>query len=311
MTILVIAEQHQGKLAASTLNALTCAHKIGGDIHVLLAGQNIADAAQQIAQISGVSKVLTADLPELKNNLAENITKLVTSLDTTQFSHILSAATDNGKNYLPRIAAVLDTEQLSEITEVIDAKTFVRPIYAGNALATVTTSAPIIVISVRTTAFAPIEIAGGNAEIVKLDGNFDAGLTTFINEELTISERPDLAAAKVVVAGGRGLQSKDNFEQTVYKLADKLGAAVGASKAAVDAGFAPNDIQVGQTGKVVAPDLYIAIGISGAIQHTAGIKDSKVIVAINTDEEAPITQMADFTLVADATTAVAELIGKL
>jgi len=311
MTILVIAELQQKQISSGTLSALACAKQIGGDIQILVAGKDIAETCTQLTQISSVSKVLVADLPEFEHNLAENMASLVTSLDVSSFTHILGAATDNGKNYLPRIAALLDTEQLSEITEVIDAKTFVRPIYAGNALATIKTTAPITVISVRITAFAPIEIGGGNAEIVKLEGNFATDLTAFISEELTVSERPDLAGAKVVVAGGRGLQSKENFENTIYKLADKLGAAVGASKAAVDAGFAPNDIQIGQTGKVVAPDLYIAIGISGAIQHTAGIKDSKVIVAINQDEEAPITQIADFTLVSDASSVVADLISKL
>lgn len=308
MTILVIAE-HDGKaLAPATLNTVAAAAKIGGDIHVLVAGQGIGAVAEAAAQIAGVAKVLVADNAAYAHQLPENVAPLVAELGAG-YSHILAAATSNGKNILPRVAAQLDVDQISEIISVVSADTFTRPIYAGNAIATVQSTAPVKVITVRATGFDPVAAQGGSAAVEAVEAVaavHDAGTSSFVGEELAKSDRPELTAAKVVVSGGRGMQNGDNFK-LLYTLADKLGAAVGASRAAVDAGFVPNDMQVGQTGKIVAPQLYIAVGISGAIQHLAGMKDSKVIVAINKDEEAPIFQVADYGLVADLFEAVPEL----
>ncbi len=310
MTILVIAE-HDGKaLAPATLNTVAAAAKIGGDIHVLVAGQGIGAVAEAAAKIAGVAKVLVADNAAYAHQLPENVAPLVAALvqvgGGAGYSHILAAATSNGKNILPRVAAQLDVDQISEIVSVISADTFTRPIYAGNAIATVQSTAPVKVITVRATGFDPVAAQGGAAAVEAVAAVHDAGTSSFVNEELAKSDRPELTAAKIVVSGGRGMQNGDNFKY-LYSLADKLGAGVGASRAAVDAGFVPNDMQVGQTGKIVAPQLYIAVGISGAIQHLAGMKDSKVIVAINKDEEAPIFQVADYGLVADLFEAVPEL----
>ena len=310
MTILVIAE-HDGKaLAPATLNTVAAAAKIGGDINVLVAGQGIGAVAEAAAKIAGVAKVLVADNAAYAHQLPENVAPLVAALvqgaGGKGYSHILAAATSNGKNILPRVAAQLDVDQISEIISVISADTFTRPIYAGNAIATVQSTAPVKVITVRATGFDPVAAEGGSAAVEAVAAVHDAGTSSFVGEELAKSDRPELTAAKVVVSGGRGMQNGDNFK-LLYTLADKLGAAVGASRAAVDAGFVPNDMQVGQTGKIVAPQLYIAVGISGAIQHLAGMKDSKVIVAINKDEEAPIFQVADYGLVADLFEAVPEL----
>ena len=310
MTILVIAE-HDGKaLAPATLNTVAAAAKIGGDINVLVAGQGIAAVAQAAAAIAGVAKVLVADDAAYAHQLPENVAPLVAALvqgaGDTGYSHILAAATSSGKNILPRVAAQLDVDQISEIVSVESADTFKRPIYAGNAIATVQSTAPVKVITVRATGFDPVAAQGGSAAVEAVSAVHDAGTSSFVGEELAKSDRPELTAAKIVVSGGRGMQNGDNFKH-LYALADKLGAAVGASRAAVDAGFVPNDMQVGQTGKIVAPQLYIAVGISGAIQHLAGMKDSKVIVAINKDEEAPIFQVADYGLVADLFEAVPEL----
>jgi len=297
MAVLVIAEHSNGALAAATLNTVAAAQKVGGDIAVLVAGQNVGAVAEAAAKVAGVSRVLVADDAAYAHQLPENIAPLVVSI-AQNFTHLLAPATTNGKNYLPRVAALLDVDQLSEIIDVLSADTFKRPIYAGNAIATVQSSAPIKVISVRTTGFDAASAEGGSASIEALGEVFDARSSTFIGEALAKSDRPELTAAKIVVSGGRGMGNGDNFK-LLYALADKLGAAVGASRAAVDAGFVPNDMQVGQTGKIVAPQLYIAVGISGAIQHLAGMKDSKVIVAINKDEEAPIFQVADYGLVGD------------
>ena len=305
MAILVIAEHSNAALSAATLNVVTAAQKIGGDIHVLVAGSNAGAAAEAAAKIAGVSKVLVADNAAFANQLPENVAPLVAELGKG-YSHILAAATSNGKNILPRVAAQLDVDQISEITAVVSADTFQRPIYAGNAIATVQSSAAVKVITVRSTGFDAVAAEGGSAAIEAVSGPADAGKSAFVGEELAKSDRPELTAAKIVVSGGRGMGNGDNFK-LLYALADKLGAAVGASRAAVDAGFVPNDMQVGQTGKIVAPQLYIAVGISGAIQHLAGMKDSKVIVAINKDEEAPIFQVADYGLVADLFEAVPEL----
>ena len=305
MTILVIAEHTNAALAAATLNTVAAAQKIGGDIHVLVAGANAGAAAEAAAKIAGVAKVLVADNAAYANQLPENVAPLVAELGKG-YSHILAAATSNGKNILPRVAAALDVDQISEIIAVESADTFKRPIYAGNAIATVQSSAAIKVITVRSTGFDAAAAEGGSAAVEAVSGPADAGKSAFVGEELAKSDRPELTAAKIVVSGGRGMQNGDNFK-ILYALADKLGAAVGASRAAVDAGFVPNDMQVGQTGKIVAPQLYIAVGISGAIQHLAGMKDSKVIVAINKDEEAPIFQVADYGLVADLFDAVPEL----
>ncbi|VVP11911.1 Electron transfer flavoprotein subunit alpha [Pseudomonas fluorescens] len=310
MTILVIAE-HDGKaVAPATLNTVAAAVKIGGDVHVLVAGQGVGAVAEAAAKIAGVSKVLVADNAAYAHQLPENVAPLVAALaqeaGAAGYSHILAAATSNGKNILPRVAAALDVDQISEIISVESADTFKRPIYAGNAIATVQSNAAVKVITVRATGFDPVAAEGGSAVVEAVAAAHDAGISSFVGEELAKSDRPELTAAKIVVSGGRGMQNGDNFKH-LYALADKLGAAVGASRAAVDAGFVPNDMQVGQTGKIVAPQLYIAVGISGAIQHLAGMKDSKVIVAINKDEEAPIFQVADYGLVADLFEAIPEL----
>jgi len=282
----------------AVLNAVAAAQKIGGELHVLVAGHQAADAAKAAAQIPGVAKVLHADAPHLADFLAENVAALVVAL-AKGYSHILAPATSNGKNVMPRAAALLDVQQISDIVAVEGADTFVRPIYAGNALATVKSKDAIKVITVRTTAFDAGAATGGSAKVESVTPPADAGLSSFVGREVSKSERPELTAAKIIVSGGRGMGSGENFTKVLEPLADKLGAAMGASRAAVDAGFVPNDWQVGQTGKIVAPDLYIAVGISGAIQHLAGMKDSRVIVAINKDEEAPIFQVADYGLVGD------------
>lgn len=304
MTILVIAEHENGVVAPATLNTIAAAVKIGGDIHLLVAGADVGAVAETAAKIAGVSKVLVADNAAYAHQLPENVAPLIVEL-ASGYSHVLAAATSNGKNILPRVAAQLDVDQISEIIAVESADTFKRPIYAGNAIATVQSSAAIKVITVRATGFDPVAAQGGSASVEAVVVVHDAGTSSFVSEELAKSDRPELTAAKIVVSGGRGMQNGDNFKH-LYALADKLGAAVGASRAAVDAGFVPNDMQVGQTGKIVAPQLYIAVGISGAIQHLAGMKDSKVIVAINKDEEAPIFQVADYGLVADLFDAVPE-----
>lgn len=310
MAILVIAEhtcsaKADGALGAATLNTVAAAQKMGGDIAVLVAGQNVGGVAEAAAKIAGVSKVLVADSAAYAHQLPENVAPLIAELGKG-YSHVLAAATTNGKNFLPRVAALLDVDQISEIIEVVSADTFKRPIYAGNAIATVQSSAAVKVITVRGTGFDAVAAEGGSAAVEAVSGPADAGKSAFVGEELAKSDRPELTAAKIVVSGGRGMGNGDNFK-ILYALADKLGAAVGASRAAVDAGFVPNDMQVGQTGKIVAPQLYVAVGISGAIQHLAGMKDSKVIVAINKDEEAPIFQVADYGLVADLFDAVPEL----
>ena len=305
MAILVIAEHNNAALAAATLNTVAAAQAIGGDIHVLVAGNGCAAVAEAAAQVAGVAKVLVADHAAYAHQLPENLAPLIAELGKN-YSHVLAPATTNGKNVLPRVAALLDVEQISEIVKVLAADTFQRPIYAGNAIATVQSSAAVKVISVRGTGFDTVAAEGGSASIESIASVTDAGISRFVGEEIAKSERPELTAAKIIVSGGRGMQNGDNF-QLLYSVADKLGAAVGASRAAVDAGFVPNDMQVGQTGKIVAPQLYIAVGISGAIQHLAGMKDSKVIVAINKDEEAPIFQVADYGLVGDLFEAVPEL----
>ncbi|NMZ62932.1 electron transfer flavoprotein subunit alpha/FixB family protein [Pseudomonas oryzihabitans] len=305
MAILVIADHDNANLFGATLNTVAAAQAIGGDIHVLVAGQNAQPVADAAAKVAGVSKVLLADNAAYAHQLPENVAPLVVEL-AANYSHVLAAASTNGKNFLPRVAALLDVDQISEIIAVESADTFKRPIYAGNAIATVRSTAPIKVITVRATGFDPVAAEGGSAALEGVSLVKDAGISSFVGEELAKSDRPELGAAKVVVSGGRGLQNGDNFK-ILYALADKLGAAVGASRAAVDAGFVPNDMQVGQTGKIVAPQLYIAVGISGAIQHLAGMKDSKVIVAINKDEEAPIFQVADYGLVGDLFELIPEL----
>ena len=314
MTILVVADllegPEAGAVAPATLNTVAAAAKIGGDVHVLVAGQNVGGVAESAAKIAGVAKVLVADNAAYAHALPENVAPLIVALveqgGAKGYSHVLAPATTNGKNILPRVAALLDVDQISEIISVESADTFKRPIYAGNAIATVQSSASIKVITVRTTGFDPVAAEGGSAAVEAVSAAHNAGISAFVGEELAKSDRPELIAAKIVVSGGRGMGNGDNFKH-LYSLADKLGAAVGASRAAVDAGFVPNDMQVGQTGKIVAPQLYIAVGISGAIQHLAGMKDSKVIVAINKDEEAPIFQVADYGLVADLFEAVPEL----
>ncbi|WP_295797657.1 FAD-binding protein [uncultured Microbulbifer sp.] len=309
MSILVIAEHDNAELKGATLNTIAAAKAIGGDIEVLVAGSGCGAVAEAAAKVEGVSKVLAADNAAYEHQLAENVAKLVADLGKN-YSHVLAPATTTGKNMLPRAAALLDVQPISDIIAVESPDTFKRPIYAGNVIATVQSSDAIKVISVRTTAFDAVAAEGGSAAVESVDIADDAGVSKFVGEELAESDRPELTAAKVVISGGRGMQNGDNFE-LLYKVADKLGAAVGASRAAVDAGFVPNDMQVGQTGKIVAPDLYIAVGISGAIQHLAGMKDSKVIVAINKDEEAPIFSVADYGLVADLFDAVPELETKL
>lgn len=305
MSILVVAEHDNASVKGATLNTVAAAQKIGGDITVLIAGQNCGAAAEAAAKIAGVSKVLVADNAAYANQLAENMGLLIAEVGKS-FQYILAPATANGKNFLPRAAALLDVSQISEIVEVVSADTFKRPIYAGNIIATVQSSDSIKVITVRSTGFDAVAATGGSAAVESISAATDAGVSSFVKEELAKSDRPELTAAKVVVSGGRGMQNGDNFK-ILYTLADKLGAAVGASRAAVDAGFVPNDMQVGQTGKIVAPQLYIAVGISGAIQHLAGMKDSKTIVAINKDPEAPIFQVADYGLVADLFEAIPEL----
>ena len=305
MTALVIAEHDNASIKGATLNTVTAAAACGGDVHVLVAGHNAAGAAAAAAQIAGVSKVIHADGASLANSLAENVAAQVLAL-ASSYSHILFPATASGKNASPRVAAQLDVAQISEITKVVDANTFERPIYAGNAMATVQSADAVKVITVRTTGF-DAAAQGGSAAVETVDAVADTGLSAYVSSELAKSDRPELTAAKIIVSGGRALGSSEKFDEVIVPLADKLGAAVGASRAAVDAGYAPNDLQVGQTGKVVAPQLYVACGISGAIQHLAGMKDSKVIVAINKDPEAPIFSVADFGLVADLFDAVPEL----
>jgi len=304
MSILVIAEHDNGSIKTSTLNTVTAAQAIGSDIHVLVAGVDCQGAVTAAAEISGVAKVISADNEAYAHQLPENVAPLLVEL-AKDYSHILSAATTTGKNLMPRAAALLDVAQISDIIEVKSEDTFVRPVYAGNAMATVQSSDSIKMITVRTTAYAEAAL-GGSATIENSDFVSTQEVATFVSEQLSVSERPELTAASIVISGGRGMQSGDNFV-LLERIADKLGAAIGASRAAVDAGFVPNDMQVGQTGKIVAPDLYIAVGISGAIQHLAGMKDSKVIVAINKDEEAPIFQVADYGLVADLFKALPEL----
>jgi electron transfer flavoprotein alpha subunit len=308
MAVLLIAEHDNAHLKDATNKALTAALKLGGDIHVLIAGHNAAPAAEAAAKLQGVAKVLHADAPFFERPLAEPMAELVVAL-APNYEHILAPATTSGKNCTPRIAALLDVMQISEITNVLSPDTFERLIYAGNAIQTVQSTDKLKVLTVRTAAFQATG-EGGSAPIEKIAAPADPGLSSYEGENLSVSERPELTSARIIISGGRGMQNGANFS-LLEKVADKLGAAVGASRAAVDAGFVPNDYQVGQTGKVVAPDLYIAVGISGAIQHLAGMKDSKVIVAINKDEEAPIFQVADYGLVADLFQAVPELEGEL
>ena len=313
MTVLVVAEHDNRSVKPATLNAAAAAAELSkagaGDVHILVAGQDCRAAADAAAKIPGVAKVLVADDPAYGHGLAENVAPLLVGL-APQYSHLLAPATTAGKNLMPRVAALLDAMQISDISGVVSQDTFVRPIYAGNALATVQSKDPVKVVTVRGTAFPPGEAAGGSAAIEAIGGPGSAGLSEFVKAELSKSERPELTSARVIISGGRGMQSGDNFH-LLEAVADKLGAAVGASRAAVDAGFVPNDYQVGQTGKIVAPELYIAVGISGAIQHLAGMKDSKVIVAINKDEEAPIFQIADYGLVGDLFKVLPELDAEL
>ena len=310
MTALVIAEHDNASLKAATLNTVTAAAACGGDVHVLVAGENAAAVAQAAAQIAGVSKVLHADGASLKDGLAENVAAQVLAV-ASGYSHLLFAATASGKNVAPRVAAKLDVAQISDITKVVSADTFERPIYAGNAIATVQSSDATKVLTVRGTGFDAAAATGGSAAVESVAAVADSGKSRFVGREVTKSDRPELTAAKIIVSGGRALGSSEKFQEVMTPLADKLGAAIGASRAAVDAGYAPNDWQVGQTGKIVAPQLYIAAGISGAIQHLAGMKDSKVIVAINKDPEAPIFSVADYGLEADLFTAVPELVNAL
>ena len=309
MSILVIAEHDNSELKTATLNTVAAGLAIGGDIDILVAGADCESVAESASQIPGITKVLLANKETYKNCLAENIGNLVVEL-AEGYSHILSPATTNGKNFMPRVAAKLDVSQVSDISAVISEDTFERPIYAGNCIATVQSTDSVKVITVRTTGFDACESSGGNATVTAVDNDTNAGVSSCVKEEIAESDRPELTAADVVISGGRGMQNGDNFS-LLNGIADKLGAAIGASRAAVDSGFVPNDMQVGQTGKIVAPDLYIAVGISGAIQHLAGMKDSKVIVAINKDEEAPIFQVADYGLVADLFDALPELEAKL
>ena len=305
MSVLVLAEHDNRALKPATLNAVTAASEIaaklsgaaGGDVHILVVGKECRPVAEAAAQVAGIAKVLLADDAAYEHGIAENLAPLVVKL-AANYSHVLAPATTSGKNLMPRVAALLDVMQISDISAVEGPDTFVRPIYAGNALATVQSKDKIKIITVRGTAFAPAAATGGNAAIETIEKAEAPGITEFVGAELSKSERPELTSARIIISGGRGMQSGDNFH-LLEKVADRLGAAVGASRAAVDAGFVPNDYQVGQTGKIVAPELYIAVGISGAIQHLAGMKDSKVIVAINKDEEAPIFQIADYGLVGD------------
>ena len=310
MAALVIAEHDHGTLKGATLNTVTAAAACGGDVHVLVAGHNAGAAAQAAAQVAGVAKVLHADGPSLAEGLAENVAAQVLAI-ASNYSHILFPATASGKNVAPRVAAKLDVAQLSDITKVVSADTFERPIYAGNAIATVQSTDATKVITVRTTGFDAAAATGGRAAVESIAAVADSGKSSFAGREVTKSDRPELTAAKIIVSGGRAMGSSEKFNEVLTPLADKLGAALGASRAAVDAGYAPNDWQVGQTGKIVAPQLYIAAGISGAIQHLAGMKDSKVIVAINKDPEAPIFSVADYGLEADLFTAVPELVKSL
>ena len=309
MSILVIAEHDNSELKTATLNTVAAGMAIGGDINILVAGSDCDSVAESASQVPGVGKVLLANKETYKNSLAENLGNLVVEL-SEGYTHILAPATTSGKNFMPRVAAKLDVSQISDISAVISEDTFERPIYAGNCIATVQSTDSVKVITVRTTGFDACEATGGSASISAVDNDTDAGVSSFVKEEIAESDRPELTAADVVISGGRGMQNGDNFS-LLNGIADKLGAAIGASRAAVDSGFVPNDMQVGQTGKIVAPDLYIAVGISGAIQHLAGMKDSKVIVAINKDEEAPIFQVADYGLVADLFDALPELEAKI
>ena len=309
MSILVIAEHDNSELKVATLNAVAAGMEMGGDIDILIAGLDCDAVADAASQIPGINQVLLANKESYKNGLAENIGNLVVEL-ADGYSHIITPATANGKNFMPRVAAKLDVSQVSDISAVVSEDTLERPIYAGNCIATVQSTDSVKVITVRTTGFDACASTGGNATITQVDTDADAAISSFIKEEIAESDRPELTAADVVISGGRGMQNGDNFS-LLNGIADKLGAAIGASRAAVDSGFVPNDMQVGQTGKIVAPDLYIAVGISGAIQHLAGMKDSKVIVAINKDEEAPIFQVADYGLVADLFDALPELEAKL
>jgi electron transfer flavoprotein alpha subunit len=306
MSILVIAEHDNAELKPATLNTVTAAAQIGGDVHLLVAGHNCAAVAEAAAKVAGVAKVLHADAPALEHGVAENLAPVVARL-ATDYGHVLAPATTFGKNFMPRVAVALDVAQISEISAVESADTFIRPIYAGNVLATVQSKDAVKVITVRGTTFEPAAAEGGSAAVEAVDAGSEASdKVTFAGLEESSNERPELTTARIVISGGRGMQSGENFAM-LEEIADKLNAAVGASRAAVDAGYVPNDYQVGQTGKIVAPDLYVAVGISGAIQHLAGMKDSKVIACINKDEEAPIFQVADFGLVADLFQALPEL----
>jgi electron transfer flavoprotein alpha subunit len=304
MSILVIAEHDNSSLNVATLNAITAAQAIGGDIDILVAGTGCQDAAAQAGQVAGINKVLVSDSETYANSLAENVAPLIAEVGAG-YGHILATATTTAKNIMPRAAALLDVQAISDISAVVSADTFKRPIYAGNVIATVQSSDAIKVLTVRGTAFDAAAADGGSASVEAVASAHNAELSSFVGEEVAVSDRPELTAAEIVISGGRGMGNGENFTM-LYSIADKLGAAVGASRAAVDAGFVPNDMQVGQTGKIVAPDLYVAVGISGAIQHLAGMKDSKVIVAINKDEEAPIFSVADYGLVADLFTALPE-----
>ena len=310
MSVLVIAEHDNASIKGATLNTVTAAVACGGDVHVLVAGHNAAAAAQAAAQIAGVAKVIHADAAGLAHGLAENVAAQVLAI-ASNYSHILFPATASGKNVAPRVAAKLDVAQISDITKVVSPDTFERPIYAGNAIATVQSADAVKVITMRTTGFDAAAATGGSAAVESVAAVADSGKSSFAGREVTKSDRPELTAAKIIVSGGRALGSAEKFNEVITPLADKLGAAIGASRAAVDAGYAPNDLQVGQTGKIVAPQLYIAAGISGAIQHLAGMKDSKVIVAINKDPDAPIFSVADYGLEADLFAAVPEMAGKL
>ena len=305
MSILIIAEHDNSSLKPATLNSVTAAQEIGGDIDILVAGSACQAAAEQAAQVAGINKVLVADDAAYNHALAENVAPLIAEVGAG-YSHILATATTTAKNIMPRAAALMDIQAISEISAVVSADTFKRPIYAGNVIATVQSSDAIKLLTVRGTAFDGAAAEGGSAAIEAIGSSHSAGISEFVGEEVAASDRPELTAAKIIISGGRGMANGENFDM-LYSLADKLGAAVGASRAAVDAGFVPNDMQVGQTGKIVAPDLYIAVGISGAIQHLAGMKDSKVIVAINKDEEAPIFSVADYGLVADLFTVLPEI----
>ena len=310
MTILVIAEHDHASIKAATLNPVAAATKIGGDIHVLVAGYNAQAAAEAAAKVAGVAKVLLADAPQLEAGLAENVEATVLNI-AMDYSHILLPATAYGKNIAPRIAARLDVAQISDIISVVAPDTFERPIYAGNAVARVQSNDPVKVVTVRATGFDLAASVGGSASVEEIEATVDAGLSQFVSREVTKLDRPELTSAAVIVSGGRGLGSGENYKAVLEPLADRLGAAMGASRAAVDAGYAPNDSQVGQTGKIVAPELYVAVGISGAIQHLAGMKDSKVIVAINKDAEAPIFSVADYGLVGDLFDCVPSLVREL